>query len=132
MAKYATSLRDARMQTLLTALRGTKLSFCSGTMPTTLAVPAAASVVSEHQISTTGGTVNAGVLTLATNDVGQDTAANNAGTITWAVFVNGTNPIAAYAVPTQAAVQLNGQSTLAVSAGTPVSVSSFTVTEGNS
>ena len=132
MAKYRTSLRNERMTSVLTAIRGGTMVLCSGAVPSTLGAPASGVRLSEHAIGGSAGSVASGVLTLSDADAGQDTAANNSGTPTYAIFLDAANDaVAQYAIPSQMTLSINGGASTAITAGNPTDVDSVTITEGN-
>lgn len=131
MAKYATSIRNTRQQALLQGIQGGSLKLCSGTVPTTLQVPGAGSILSEHDIGVSAGSVSNGQLVLADEDVDEDSSANNSGTITYAVVVKDGSAVAQWAVPSQMSVSINGGASLNITQGNPVDIDSVVVNEGN-
>lgn len=132
MAKYDTTLiRNPRQEALLTALQGSELYLCSGTPGASLAIPVAGSILSQHAVGASAGSVANGTLSLSDADVAEDPSANNSGTITYVLAVKDSAAIARWLVPSQMSVSINGGSSLVVTAGLPVDVDSMSVNEGN-
>lgn len=131
MAKYSTAIRNSRMSVLQTAVQGGSLKLCSGAVPSSLAVPGAGVMLSEHAIDASAGTVTSGTLSLSDSDVGEDSSANNTGAITYAVVVKSGVAVAQWAVPSEASVSINGGAGQQITQGLPVDVDSLTVIEGN-
>lgn len=130
MAKYALSLRNARMTVLLNEYRGGTIHFCKGVVPAALAVPASIDILTSHDITAGGGSVTDGKLSFPDPVVAPATATGT-GTITYAVIVKSGAALGQHAVPSQMAVTLNGSSTLAVTSGASIDVDLLEVVEGN-
>lgn len=133
MAKYDTTLlRNPRQQVILDEIQGGTVYLCSGTPGSSLAIPSAGSILSQHTIGTGVGSVASGAMTLDDTAIGQDSSANNSGTISYVVVANsGGTPVARWLVPSQMSVAINGGPTLTITQGLPVDIDSLVVNEGN-
>lgn len=132
MAKYATAIRNSRMTAVQTAIQGGTMILCSGSVPGSLASPGAGVRLSEHVIGGAAGSISAGTLTLSDADVAQDSAANNSGTPTFAIFLNSiADPVAQYSIPSQMTLTINGGASTTITAGAPTDIDLVTIVEGN-
>jgi hypothetical protein len=126
---FSTALRNARLDAI-TTFAGTSalVRIYSGTPPATGGT--ATTLLAELTCSATfAAGASVGVLTL--NSITQDTSADNTGTATWFRLVksDGTTHIMDGRVSTSGS-DLN-MPTTSITAGQPVQITSFTITEAN-
>jgi hypothetical protein len=132
MAKYSTSVRNARMTALMTDIRGGTAILCDGTPPATLSVPGAGVRLSEHAVGGSAGTVSSGALTFGDADIGPDTSSNKSGTPTHIVFISsGGAAVAQWSIPSECSISINGGATTVITAGQETDIDQFSVAEGN-
>lgn len=126
---YSTTLRNAMLDAITTAAGGSALlRIYDGTRPSTGGT--ATTLLAELTCNATfAGSASSGVLTL--NSITQDSSANATGTATWFRIVksDGTTFVLDGNVGTSGS-DLN-LTTTSIVATQPVSVTSFTITEGN-
>lgn len=126
---FVTSLRTARAQAIVTAI-GTsgKIRFYSGTRPATGG--AETTVLAECPLSATAGTVSNGVLTF--NAITNDSAIDSTGTVSWFRVMTSANAaqVDGSVTATGGGGDITTPST-SWTAGEPLAVSSFVITEGN-
>lgn len=127
---YSAAVRNARMDAITTqAGTSALLRIYDGTRPATGGTATTLLAELTCSASAFAAAASGGVLTL--NSITQDSSANATGTATWFRIVksDGTTHIMDGNVGTSGA-DLN-LSTTSIVSGQPVSVSSFTITEGN-
>lgn len=125
---YATSLRNARMDAITTAVGASGLwRIYDGTRPATGG--AATTLLADSTCSATfAPAASGGVLTA--NAFANDTSANSTGTATWGrITTSGGTAVIDFSVGTSGS-DLN-LTTTAIVATQPVSITSFVITEGN-
>ncbi len=126
---YATALRNARLDAITTYAGGScLLRIYDGSRPATGG--SATTLLAELTCNATfAASASGGVLTL--NSITQDSSANATGTATWFRIVksDGTTHVLDGSVGTSGS-DLN-LTTTSIASGSPVQVTSFTITEGN-
>ncbi|HVV71270.1 MAG TPA: hypothetical protein VHI52_07205 [Verrucomicrobiae bacterium] len=125
---YVTALRNSRMDAITTAI-GTSglLRIYSGTRPATGGT--ATTLLAELALSSAfAGAASGGVLTA--NSITQDSSADNTGTASWFRLCKSDGTAEVDGDVGTSGSDLNLTTTSIVS-GQPVSVTSFTITEGN-
>jgi hypothetical protein len=127
---FSTTLRNSRLDAISTAVGSSGLlRIYDGTRPANPGTAVSTQVLlAELTCGATFGTSSAGVLTLSA--ITQDSSANNTGTATWfRITTSGGTAVVDGNVSTSGS-DLN-LTTTSIVATQPVSISSFTITEGN-
>ncbi len=127
---YSTATRNARLDAIVTAVGSSGLvRIYDGSRPATPGTAVSTQVLlAELTCSATFGTVSAGVLTVSAITV--DSSANNTGNATWfRVTTSAGSGVIDGNVGTSGS-DLN-LTTTSITAGQSVSITSFTITEGN-
>ena len=127
---YSTATRNARLDAIVTAVGSSGLvRIYDGSRPATPGTAVSTQVLlAELTCSATFGTVSAGVLTVSA--ITEDSSANNTGTASWfRIVTSGGTAVIDGNVGTSGS-DLN-LSSVAISTGQTVSVTSATITEGN-
>jgi hypothetical protein len=124
---YSTTIRNSRLTQMVDACSNGYLRIYDGTRPATGG--AVTTLLAELRLSGPAATVSGGVATFST--ITTDSSADSTGTATWARFVagDGTTHVADCSVG-ESGADINFDS-IAFTQGGAVSVSSFTITEGN-
>ena len=128
--KFSTSCRNSRLDAISTAVGSSGLlRIYDGTRPANPGTAVTSQVLlAELTCGATFGTVTSGVLTLSA--ITQDSSANNTGTASWfRIVTSGGTAVIDGDVSTSGS-DLN-LTTVSIVATQPVSISSFTITDGN-
>lgn len=125
---YSSAIRNARLDAITSAVGGSAfLRIYSGTRPATGG--ATTTLLAELTCNATfAPSASGGVLTL--NSITQDSSANATGTATWFRVVTSGGTFCFDGDVGTSGSDLN-LTTTSITAGQPVSVTSFTITEGN-
>lgn len=132
--KLITALRTSIAQEIRAAIangstRNPKLEIYDGNEPAQMGQTITDTLLSEHDLTTTVGTISNGVITFGV--ITDDPSANNSGTAGWARILDRTGAEVLYLSVTQSGgggnIQLN---TVNISTGLPVSITSGTFTVG--
>ena len=129
MPSYTTAVRNARLDAIVTAVGTSGLvNVYSGSVPTNVGTALSGqTLLGTCTLAATAGTPSGGVLTF--NTITQDSSADASGTPTFARVTTSGGTAVAQVTAAVGSGELNFGA--AITAGQPLQITSFTITEGN-
>ena len=129
MPSYTTAVRNARLDAIVTAVGTSGLvNVYSGSVPTNVGTALSGqTLLGTCTLAATAGTSSGGVLTF--NTITQDSSADASGTPTFARVTTSGGTAVAQVTAAVGSGELNFGA--AITAGQPLQITSFTITEGN-